>query len=99
MEIEEHIKKNRLKSTKEYFEHKDYKKASSILEKDKTDYLKCDPKVSSEDAMEIVRVNAALGKSPRYEDLRQIAKRQPGLLCYVVRRFLGLLTAVFSELC
>lgn len=97
MEVEELIKKNRLKG-QEYFEHDDYKKASYILEKDKLDYLKCNPKVSSEDAMEIVRVNAALGKSPRDEELRQIAKSQPGLFCYGVRSFLGFLTEAFSEL-
>lgn len=79
LEVGELIKKNRMKGTKEYFEREDYKKASSILENDKTDYLKCNPKVSSEDAMEIVRVNAALGKSPRDEELRQITKGQPGL--------------------
>nr|XP_022309546.1 immune-associated nucleotide-binding protein 13-like [Crassostrea virginica] len=97
MEVEELIKKNRLKG-QEYFEHEDYEKANSILEKDKTDYLNCNPKVSSEDAMEIVRVNAALGKSPRDDELRQIAKGQPGLFCYVVRSFLGFLTEAFSEL-
>lgn len=73
-ELEKLVQKNRLNG-EEYFRHKYYEKASKILEKDKEDYLKKHPDVTSEAAMETVREIAALGQSERDEELRALVDR------------------------
>lgn len=73
-ELEKLVQKNRLNG-EEYFKHKYYEKASKILEKDKEDYLKTYPNVTSEAAMEKVRELAALGKSQRDKELRALVDR------------------------
>lgn len=70
-ELENLVLKNR-RNGNEYIRHANYKKASEILTEDKTDYIKMHPGVSSDVAMEIVRIKAALEKSPREEKLREI---------------------------
>nr|XP_022303233.1 GTPase IMAP family member 4-like [Crassostrea virginica]XP_022303234.1 GTPase IMAP family member 4-like [Crassostrea virginica] len=70
-ELEKLVQKNRMIG-EEYFRHKYYEKASKILEKDKEDYMKKHPDVTSEAALEKVRELAALGQSPRDEELRAL---------------------------
>lgn len=76
-ELENLVLKNR-RNGNEYIRHENYKKASEILTQDKTDYMKKHPGVSSDVAMDIVRIKAALGKSPREEKLREIMCRSLG---------------------
>lgn len=73
-ELESLVMKNR-RNGEEYFRHKYYKKAGEILERDKADYMKDNEKVTSEQAMEKVRELAALGQSPRDEELRALVDR------------------------
>ena len=73
-ELEKLIVKNRLKG-QEYFEHELYAKASRILEKDKEDYMKKHPDVTTDFAMEEVRKEAASGLSPRNPELLKVINR------------------------
>lgn len=68
-ELEKLVLKNRQDGC-EYFTNGLYGKASAILEKDKADFLKQHSNVTSDDALEIVRRNAALGRSPRAKELK-----------------------------
>lgn len=72
-ELENLVLQNR-RNGKEYFRHSNYEDAGEILKKDETDYIRSHPDATYEEVMEIVRINAAIGMSPRDEDLRQIAK-------------------------
>lgn len=65
------IKDNASKGN-EYYTHKCYEKAMMILEKDKDDYIKKNPKVTEEEALENVRIEAAQGRSPREKELRNL---------------------------
>lgn len=65
------IKKN-ARLGKEYYTHKLYDKAMTILELDKQEYMATHPYVSGSEALEIVRVRATEGGSPRDEELRSL---------------------------
>lgn len=70
--LSELIKEN-TKRHSTFYRHKYYDKATCILELDKKDYMKKNPEVSHSKAMEIVRNEAAVGRSPRDSELRTIA--------------------------
>nr|XP_034326333.1 GTPase IMAP family member 4-like [Crassostrea gigas] len=63
---------------KEYYRHKYYDQATGILKLDKDDYKKKHPEISDSEAFEIVRNEAAVGRSPRDSELRKITD------CYCV---------------
>lgn len=65
------IQKN-ARDGKEYYTHKLYEKAMSILEMDKQEYIAKHPNVSGSEAFEIVRIRATEGRSPRDEELRNL---------------------------
>lgn len=69
--LEKLVKKNAQRE-KEYYNHELYQRATRILEKDKTDYIKKHPDVSEEEALEKVRIAAAEGFSPRENELRKL---------------------------
>lgn len=56
----------------EYYTHELYQKATRILEKDKTDFIRQHANVSEEEALEKVRIAAAEGFSPREKELRNL---------------------------
>lgn len=66
------IEKNR---TKEYYTHKNTTWVKNMLKKDEEDYLRKNPHVEKNEASNIVRINAAVGLSPRDKELKsQITK-------------------------
>lgn len=73
-EVDKLVLKNR-KTSQEYFQHELYEKASEILEKDKKDYKKLHPDATPEEIEEQVRRNAALGYSPRDQELLDLLKK------------------------
>lgn len=75
--LTELIKEN-TKYDKEFYRHKYYEKATRILTRDKDDYKKKHPEISDSEAFEIVRNEAAVGRSPRDSELRKITD------CYCV---------------
>lgn len=79
-ELEKLVKENR-KNGAEYFKHQYYEKANEILQKDKDDFMKAHPNVRLSDAMEEVRLNAALGKSPRDKELTKLTASKDPSCC------------------
>lgn len=75
--LTELIKENS-KHDREYYRHKYYDKATRILTLDKDDYKKKHPEMSDSEAFEIVRNEAAIGRSPRDSELKKITD------CYCV---------------
>lgn len=68
------IKKN-IDADKEYYTHKNTTWVKNMLKKDEEDYLRKHPHVEKNEASNIVRINAAVGLSPRDKELkRQITK-------------------------
>lgn len=57
---------------KEYYTHKLYEKAMTILEMDKQEYIAAHPYVSESEAFEKVRIRATEGGSPRDSELRNL---------------------------
>lgn len=80
-EVDKLVLKNR-KACQEYFKHELYEKASEILEKDKKDYKKVHSDATPEEIEEQVRRNAALGFSPRDQELIDLFNKKTG--CCVI---------------
>lgn len=57
---------------REYYTHVLYQRAMRILEKDKRDFIRQNPNISEEEALEKVRIRAAEGLSPRNDELRNL---------------------------
>lgn len=60
---------------KEYYTHKFYERATRILENDRDDYIKAYPEVNRDQALEMVRLRALDGKSPRDKELCNLRSR------------------------
>lgn len=67
------INKNAQKG-EEYYTHELYEKATEILEKDADDYVKENPYTCRNEALEIVRLRAIEGCSPRDKKLQKLKK-------------------------
>lgn len=67
------IKKNG-KNGNEYYTHEYYEKATKILNKDANDFIKKNPETSKNEALEIVRLRAIEGLSPRDSQLLGLDK-------------------------
>lgn len=74
--LKELIKEN-AKMEKEYYTHDLFKKATKILNKDAKDFMEKNPQKSKNEALEIVRRNAAEGRSPRDDELLGLTKCCP----------------------